>query len=188
MIRNRWVGGAALVGVLVVVYLVAIRPARVLFLEEAAVPLFAAGDEVEAGRVELVPDQTVVLARGPGVDERGRSDSALFKTPLGDRPMLGVLALAFLYPSRRWWLALAATALAEGVLTTAFFAAGTHGVPHAFVLHRVTQAVFNDTIPLAMPALIFLFDRAGMIAADEPAAGRAQASETDSETRSVASG
>lgn len=155
--------GVVLVAVLVAVYLVAIRPTRVAFVDHVGMPLFGAGEEVEAGRVTLEADETVVLAMGPGVDERGRAASALFKTPLGDRPMLGVLALAFLYPRRRWWLALAGTALAEGIFTTVFFAAGTHGVGGAFVAHRVTQAVLNDTIPLAVPALVFLLDQTGYL-------------------------
>lgn len=152
-----------LVAAIAAVYLVAVRPARVAYLDHVAVPLFARGAEVEAGQIRLQTDRTVVTASGPGVDERRGADSALFKTPLGDRPMLGVLALAALYPGRRWWLVLAGTALLEGALTTAFFSAGTAGVPGAFVAHRVAQAVLNDTIPLVLPALVFLLDRAGYL-------------------------
>lgn len=155
-----------LVLVLVLAYVVAIRPARVAFLQHVAVPTFARGEAVVDGRIALVPDQTVVMATGIGVDQGDGEGEALFKTPLGDRPMLGVLALAFLYPRRRWWLALAGTALAEGVITTVCFAAGTAGIPGAFVAHRVAQAVLNDTIPLAFPALLFLLDRSGYLASD----------------------
>ncbi|HEX8299998.1 MAG TPA: hypothetical protein VF594_12620 [Rubricoccaceae bacterium] len=153
----------ALVGLVVAAYWTAVRPARVLFLEHVAVPLFASGAEVMSGRIRLDADRTVVLASGPGVDERSLADEALYKTPLGDRPMLGVLVLAMLYPRRRWWLALAATALAEGVVTTACFSAGTHGVAYGFVVHRIAQAVLNDTLPLTVPALLFLLDRAGFL-------------------------
>ncbi len=162
----RLVHRLGLVAVLAVVYLIAVRPARVAFLEHVATPLFAQGDEVQAGRITLTPDRTVVMARGDDVDGRVGEGEALFKTPLGDRPMLGVLALAFLFPSRRWWLVLAGTALAEGVITTVCFTAGTHGVPGAFVGHRVAQAVLNDTLPLAMPALLYLLGRSGYL---EPA-------------------
>lgn len=158
-----------LVGVLALAYVVAVRPARVAFLEHVATPLFARGEAVRSGRITLQPDQTVVLATGNGVDARDGEGEALFKTPLGDRPMLGVLALAFLYPGRRWWALLAGTALAEGVITTACFAAGSDGAAGAFVAHRVAQAVLNDTLPLAMPALIFLLDRAGYLADSDPA-------------------
>lgn len=155
-----------LVAAIVVVYLIAVRPARIVFLEHVATPLFASGGAVEDGSIRLEPDLTVVTASGPGVDERGLNDSALFKTPLGDRPMLGVLVLAALYPRKRWWLVLAGTALLEGGLTTAFFAAGTNGVSGAFVAHRVTQAVLNDTIPLVLPALLFLLDRSGFLSGE----------------------
>ena len=154
---------AALVALIAAAYWVAVRPARVLFLDRVAVPLFASGGEVRSGRIRLDVDRTVVMASGPGVDARSRTDEALYKTPLGDRPMLGVLVLALLYPRRRWWLALAATALVEGVVTTACFSAGTHGVAGGFVAHRVAQAVLNDTLPLTVPALLFLLDRAGYL-------------------------
>ena len=163
--------GLALVGVIAVAYFVAIRPARVAFLEHVATPLFERGEGVQSGRITLIPDGTVVLATGVGVDARDGEGEALFKTPLGDRPMLGVLALAFLYPGRRWWALLAATALAEGVITTICFAAGSAGVAGAFVAHRVAQAVLNDTIPLAMPALVFLLDQAGYLPAAPSASG-----------------
>ena len=158
-----WAQRVGLVLALVSVYLVGIRPARVAFTSGVAMPLFSDGSAVRSGEVTLTPDETVVLATGLGVDQRDGQGEALFKTPLGDRPMLGVLALAFLYPRRRWWALLAATALAEGVVTTICFAAGSDGISGAFVAHRIAQAVLNDTLPLAMPPLIFLLDRAGML-------------------------
>lgn len=160
----------ALVALVAAGYWLAVRPLRVLFLEGVAVPTFASGSEVRNGRIRLDVDRTVVTAVGPGVDERSRSDEALYKTPLGDRPMLGVLVLALLFPRRRWWAVLAATALVEGVVTTACFSAGTHGVAGGFVAHRVAQAVLNDTLPLTVPALLFLLGRAGYLS-DEKGVG-----------------
>ena len=174
-----WVQRVGLVLAIVLVYLVAIRPARVAFTDGVALPLFSEGSAVRSGEITLTPDATVVLAVGDGVDERDGEGEALFKTPLGDRPMAGVLALAFLFPRRRWWLVLAGTALAEGVITTVCFAAGTDGVAGAFVGHRVAQAVLNDTLPMAMPALIYLLSRSGYLAEPAPLAPDVAAESTN---------
>ncbi len=175
----RWLRGIGLAVLLLAVYVVALRPARLWVSAHLAAPALQQIDTPRARTLALVriarrPHCPIPLP-GPGLTP-DVSDAGLqgveqdaepppWAAPVGVIFLLPAMFLAALFPSRPYWAYLLAYHVVLGLTSFLVFAAGVAWWAPAFGVYTFARTYLAETVSLAVPLLLALAARG-----DRPAA------------------
>lgn len=158
--------GLGLAGLLLVVYIVAIRPVRDWSASRVAYPVFASIDTPRSRSLRLVqtPQRPEAVFALPGevdvpeeIQERTRQpDVAQWVAPVGVLFLLPAMFLLAVFPLRPFWVYLLGYHLAVGLVSFGVFALGVAYWDAAFELYRFSRTYLTEAVSLGVPALIWL--------------------------------
>lgn len=164
--RHPRVWGLALAAVLLGIYVIAVRPARLWIAEAVVLPTLAALDTPRAGTFTVVqtprrPDAVWAVPNRLGADaeeaiQDHRSEVAEWAAPVGVIFLLPALFLIAAFPTKPYWLYLLAYHLALGVVSFGVFAVGVGWFEPAFALYTFSRTYLAETVSLVVPVLLVL--------------------------------
>ncbi len=165
--RRRWLWGSGLALLLLVVYLVALRPARLWVAEHVAYPLLTQVATPRADTFTLVrlarrPDAVFAVPRAslpPGADVDAVVRATVppqWTAPVGVIFLLPAMFLAVAFPTRPYWLYLLAYHVVLGVVAFGVFAVGLGWWPPAFSVYTFARTYLAETVSFAVPLLLAL--------------------------------
>ena len=168
--RHPRLWGTLFAALLVVAYLVALRPAREVFAQHVAYPIFASIDTPRSAQFDVVqperrPEAVFVLPRGAR-DEQG---VIVWAAPVGVIFLLPAMFLVVAFPTRPYWLYLLAYHLVLGLSTIALFGLGIGWIPAAFNVHQFARTYVSEGISLTVPLLLYLAGKAHQIRQEDAA-------------------
>ena len=150
--------GAGLALLFLLVYFVAIRPARVAWAGYLAMPAVARTYEAAGELRQLGP--TVAITSGSG---RGEQHTA----PAGLPFLFAGAVLLAAQPRKPWWAYLLGYHVVVGALALGLFVLGASGHPIAFLLQRFVATFLLDVMSL-LAALLLVVRPAARPAARTP--------------------
>lgn len=151
-------------GLLAVVYLTALRPARVALATHVAAPAFEAIETEGSDRYIVEPsprggaDVYVVPVDAETDDER-QAGTAVWASPLGALFVVPAMFLVAVFPDRPYWLYLMGYHLVVGVVASLVFAVGLSVFEPAFALYTFSRTYLTETVSLVVPLLLWLAGR-----------------------------
>ena len=164
--RHPRLWGALFAVLLAVVYMVAVRPARVALGQEVAFPLFASVETERSAGFEVtttpqVPGAVLAVPLDPALkDQEQVAGTALWSPPAGALWVFPAMFLLFTFPTRPYWLWLLGYHLAIGLVAALVFAIGIGYAEPAFALYTFSRTYMTETVSLAIPLLLWLAGRA----------------------------
>ena len=158
-----------LAALLLAVYLVALRPARLWTAAHVARPLFEAVDTPRARAFVVAmtptrPDAVFAVPRdrfdGRDLRQLAREGGvAEWAAPVGVLFLLPAMFLVAVFPTRPFWVVLLGYHVAVGVLSTAVFAVGLGWFEPAFRVYLFTRTYLTESVSLVVPLLLYLAAR-----------------------------
>ena len=161
--RHPRLWGIAFALLLLVAYIIAIRPVREGVAQHIAYPIFAAIDTPRSSQFDVVQPASrgeAVFVLPAGVAE---AEPIAWSAPAGVIFLLPAMFLLAAFPTRPYWLYLLGYHLVLGLTTVVFFALGIGWLPAAFDLHQFARTYVSEGISLTIPLLLFLAGKAGDI-------------------------
>ncbi|OZC02468.1 hypothetical protein [Rubricoccus marinus] len=168
--RHPRLWGLLFAGLLFVSYLVAIRPAREVFAQHVAYPVFAAIDTPRSRAFDVVQPErraeaVFVLPRGEELDPN--IEGIVWAAPAGIIFLLPAMFLIVAFPTRPYWLYLLAYHAVLGLGTVALFALAIGWFASFFDVHEFARTYVSEGVSLTVPLLLFLAGKAQEIRAED---------------------
>lgn len=133
-------------------YVSLVRPAREVFAEHVAFPLFDSLGTERAQGIQLEtrpqrPESVFVVSPERTID---------WSAPVGMLFVLPAMFLVAVFPFKRYWFYLLLYHLLLGITGLLLFIVGIAWLDLAFDIYLFARTYFAETVSLAVPALLFL--------------------------------
>ncbi|MEM1056678.1 MAG: hypothetical protein AAGI52_14245 [Bacteroidota bacterium] len=149
---------------LLVSYVLVIRPVREVVAQYVAYPIFAAVETPRSAQFDVVQparraEAVFVLPAGAETDD-GR---VVWAAPAGVIFLLPAMFLLAAFPTRPYWIYLLGYHAVLGIGTIVLFALGIGWIPAAFDVHQFARTYVSEGVSLTVPLLLFLAGKADEI-------------------------
>ena len=169
--RHPRLWGLLFAGLLLLAYVVALRPVRETVAQRIAYPVFASVDTPRSAGFDVVQpgrraEAVFVLPSGAETDD----ERIVWAAPAGVIFLLPAMFLIAAFPTKPYWLYLLGYHLVLGFSTIVLFALGIGWLPGAFDVHQFARTYVSEGVSLTIPLLLFLAGKADQIRREDAAA------------------